>query len=269
MQKITNRQPPTASPESHTPLRQGRAAGLMRRYAAGVAETIAETVWPTRCAVCDIPGEVLCDACRLALPYVDWWRACPRCGAPFGQVQCSECNTVMLAAQGRDRPPYDGCASAVVYDDAVARIVRTWKDAGERRLAATMADRMVLFVPPVWLADNPVVVPIPATATALRRRGFDHGAELAGEVAVRLGLKTASLFARPCARDQRSLARHGRISNVEGRFALLPGTAVPTSVLVVDDVCTTGSTLFAATDALRAHADGEATVRCLTFARVW
>ena len=252
---------------SHAPIRHQHAAELARRYAAGVAETLAETLWPTRCAVCDMPGEVLCRACQLNLAYVDWWRACPRCGAPFGLVQCSECNTIMLAAQGRDHPPYDACASAVVYNDAAARIVRTWKDAGERRLVAVMANLMTPYVPPSWLADKPVVVSVPATAAALRRRGFDHGVDLAHELAIKLGLTTASLFARPRARDQRSLARHGRIANVEGRFALLPGIEAPASVLVVDDVCTTGSTLFAATDALRAG--GAATVRCLTFARVW
>ena len=50
-------------------------------------------------------------------------------------------------------------------------------------------------------------------------------------------------------------------------FSILPGATVPTRVLLIDDVYTTGATLFAATDALMAA--GAAQVRCLTFARAW
>lgn len=242
-------------------------AQATRRYGRGAAEAIAETLWPTRCAVCDTPGEVLCAPCSLNLQHIDWWRACPRCGAPFGRVQCSECNDVMLASSGREEPPFDACASAVAFDDAAARIVRTWKDAGERRLAGAMAALMAPMVPPSWRAEQPVVVPVPATAAAVRRRGFDHGAELAAAVASCLGLDAVPLLAPPRARDQRALARRGRLANMEGRFIPLPGASAPPSAIVIDDVYTTGATLFAAADAVRAA--GARTVRCLTFARVW
>lgn len=192
-----------------------RTAGLYGREAA---EAIAETLWPTRCAVCDTPGEVLCAPCSLNLSHIDWWRACPRCGAPFGRVQCSECNDVLMSAAGRDEPPFDACASAVAFDDAAARIVRTWKDAGERRLAGAMATLMAPMAPPSWLADRPCIVPVPATAAARRRRGFDHGEELAQALADRLGLAVAPVLARPRSRDQRALARRDRLANMEGRF---------------------------------------------------
>lgn len=238
-----------------------------RAYGEAASIVLAETLWPTRCAVCDLPGDVLCPECRRRLPFLDWWRACPRCGAPFGRVQCSECNAVTMAALGRDEPPFDACASPVVYDDGAARIVRTWKDAGERRLAATMAGLMASVASPAWLAEELTVVPVPATAAAVRRRGFDHGADLADELAARLGLPTAPLLARPRSIDQRRLTRQDRIRNMERRFRALPGASAPDSVLLVDDVYTTGATLFAAADALRAA--GAERVRCITFARVF
>lgn len=236
-------------------------------YVHAAGEAAAETLWPTRCAVCDLPGDVLCATCRRDLAHLDWWRACPRCGAPFGRVQCSECNAVMLAASGRDEPSFDGCASAVVYDDAAARIVRTWKDAGERRLVEDMADLMAAVVPPSWRAERPAVVPVPATSAAVRRRGFDHGSELASAVASRIGTPVCPLLARPRSRDQRALARRGRIANMEGRFLALPGANAPDAALIVDDVFTTGSTIFAAADAVRAA--GAHRIYALTFARVW
>lgn len=257
------------SRSSHGPSRPAlervrREAELYGRFAA---EAVAETLWPTRCAVCDEPGKVLCARCRMMLPHLDWWRACPRCGAPFGRVQCSECNPVVLGASGLDEPPFDGCASAVVYGDDAARVVRTWKDAGERRLVDEMASLMAPVAPPAWLEDQPVVVPVPATSAALRRRGFDHGSDLARATAGILGLEAAPLLARPRSRDQRTLARRGRIANMEGRFLALPGADAPEAALIVDDVYTTGSTLFAATQAVRAA--GARRVYALTFARVW
>ncbi|WP_232050842.1 ComF family protein [Arabiibacter massiliensis] len=256
----------TRSPAPARPVlgRVRREAGL---YGRAAAEAVAETLWPTRCAVCDEPGEVLCARCRMMLPHLDWWRACPRCGAPFGRVQCSECNPVVLGASGLDEPPFDGCASAVVYGDDAARVVRTWKDSSERRLVEEMAGLMALVAVPAWLEGRPAVVPVPATSAALRRRGFDHGADLARATAERLGLDVAPLLARPRSRDQRALARRGRIANMEGRFLALPGADAPEAAIIVDDVYTTGSTLFAATQAVRAA--GARRVYGLTFARVW
>ena len=240
-------------------------AGACAPIAAEAAEALAETVWPTRCAICDTPGHVLCDSCRMALAYVDWWRACPRCGAPFGRLQCCECNEVMLAAQGRTRPAFDGMAAAVSFEEGAARIVRTWKDAGERRLASEMARLMLPQVPPAWLAGA-TATPIPASAAARRRRGFDHGRELACAVAGMAGIPMVEALARPRTFDQRALGRRGRIHNLQGRFQTLPGATVPDRILLIDDVCTTGSTMNAACDALRAA--GAVELHCLVFARV-
>ena len=72
-------------------------------YAEAAAQAVAETLWPTRCAICDEPGELLCERCKSELPFIDLWRACPICGAPWGHTQCTECNPVMLAATGREK----------------------------------------------------------------------------------------------------------------------------------------------------------------------
>ena len=55
----------------------------------------------------------------------------PRCGAPFGRVQCCECNEVMLAAQGRTQPAFDGMAAAVSFEEGAARIVAPGKTPGK------------------------------------------------------------------------------------------------------------------------------------------
>ena len=232
----------------------------------GAGEAVAETLWPTRCAVCDRPGELICAQCRAHLRYIEWWRACPRCGAPMGRVQCCECNSVMMQALERDEPSFDAMASVVEYDEAAARIVRAWKDAGERRLGREMALMMARAIPAEWLIGAPVATPVPATKAALRRRGFDHTAELAREVARLLGITYAETLARPATHDQRALGRKGRARNLNGSFQAAARARVAPYLLLIDDVCTTGATVNAAADALREA--GAQTIRCLTFARV-
>ena len=57
-----------------------------RAYTFGslAKEALFETLWPTRCCVCDLPGAVLCERCERALSRLDRWQACPRCGARTG-----------------------------------------------------------------------------------------------------------------------------------------------------------------------------------------
>lgn len=227
------------------------------------AEAAAEALWPTRCVLCDTLGAVLCDRCAAALPAIDWWRACRRCGSPFGLVQCDMCNPVALGRLGREDLPFAACASAVAFDDDTGKIVRVFKDQGEQRLSRVMASAMAPMVPSGWRFD--AVTFVPATLAAFRRRGFDHASLVARDVAGELGVPCVSALARPKTRDQRSLTGSQRIANLAGRFKELEG-GLPARILLVDDVCTTGATLCAATDALLAAGCEE--VRCLTFARV-
>ena len=162
-----------------TPLPPPPARGLARAIRDFAADMVTETLYPTRCAVCDKPGAVLCGSLRRSAPYIDALTACPRCGAPFGVVQCSECTSVLMEPFGYKEPPYDEMASALVLTEAVRRIVTEYKDQNERGLARPMAQIMARYLPPRWMGAAPVVTFVPATAAARRRRGFDHAEHLA------------------------------------------------------------------------------------------
>lgn len=235
-----------------------------QRWSERAFEIVAETLWPTRCAVCDAPGSPLCPSCSRRLPYIDVLKACPRCGAPFGRVQCTECNTVMMAPFGYERPPYDGAASALLLTEEARRIVTVYKDQGERSLARPMAAIMARYVTPEWLQGAAVGF-VPATPAARRRRGFDHAEHLARELSWMLDAPFAPVLAPPRRRDQRTLSRAGRIDNMRSSLATLPGATVPPCIILVDDVCTTGATLFAASKALRKG--GAEQIYAITFAR--
>ncbi len=235
----------------------------VRRAARFAAEVAAETLWPTRCALCDMPGAVLCEHCAQVLPIIDYWCACPRCGSPYGLVQCDLCNPVALDRIGRKALPFEACASAVVFDNNTGQLVRVFKDQGEQRLSAVLAAMMVRMVVPTWPFD--AITFVPATLGASRFRGFDHAELIARDVARLLDVSCVETLARPKTRDQRALSGSQRIKNLAGKFSALD-CVLPSRVLLVDDVFTTGATLCAATDALRAAGCTE--VYALTFARV-
>ena len=106
---------------------------------------------------------------------------------------------------------------------------------------------------------------VPATPGARRRRGFDHAELLARELSWIIGAEWAPLLAAPRRLDQRRLSRTARIQNMRASMRALPGATIPPAIILVDDVCTTGSTLMAAVEALRKG--GAHTVYCATFAR--
>lgn len=253
--------------------------GNIRSWAATLQDCVLEALWPTRCTVCDRPGSLLCNTCLRALPYLDPWLACPVCGAAFGRMQCTECTLLTLQRNGMESLPFASCTSALRFTAQSARIPRAFKDHGARGLAPVMAGLMQNALCPEWTKERPCVTFVPATAAAVQRRGFDHMEELATALACTLGLTCRTLLPRPRSTDQRGLSRAQRFANMRQVFAATGlderstnmhqedlAAPAPPHVLLVDDVMTTGATLFAAASALQAR--GAQTVRCLTFLRV-
>lgn len=240
------------------------------QYRTGVKEVLFEALWPTACLGCNSPQVLLCNQCRKNLGYIDSYAACPVCGAPYGRVQCCECNPVMLDAFGLKAVPYDTCKSAVLFDGVASRLVTLYKDRGEQRLAPLIAAIMAAYLSPHDTLNrhmHPAALAyIPASAKAVHARGFDHIRLIAQHLSERSGLSLIDLFERPKAKDQRALTRRMRYENMKGRFILKPGVGMPNSVLLIDDVYTTGSTLISASETLITH--GVEHVHCLTFARV-
>lgn len=280
------------------------------------ASSLAEALWPTRCCLCDAPGILLCAACRSNLSYIDYWRACPLCGGPLGTVQCTECNSHTLRSFEGARYPFDSCTSPVLLDDASRRVVLTFKDGGETRLAEEIAAIIADCIPRSWragdaeslrarqadeargpalpqrptrraLSPDPretglpqAVFFVPASKRAFRRRGFDHAEILAKRLSEIMGLPCWTPLLRPEAKDQRALGRQERALNAGGSFKTVPVRsrqawsmsenrlrALPESVVLVDDVFTSGSTLAAASKELKNL--GVARVHAVTFARTW
>lgn len=217
---------------------------------------LAELLFPTRCACCERPGQLLCADCAAALPLIDPARACLRCGAPDGRGGCRECS-------GR-RFRFSEARCAGSLDAGLARCVVMLKDGGETRLARVLGELVAAAAADQadW-AD--AVVPVPASRRAVARRGFDHALLLAEETSRALGVPVARSLAWGSAVDQRGLGRDARRANVARAFRAMG--EVPVRALLLDDVITTGATLDAAAGVLLGA--GAREVRAVSVARKW
>lgn len=133
-------------------------------------------------------------------------------------------------------------------------------------MAHFMAYLMAACIPHSWLTskDTPVLVPIPARKAAVRRRGYDHLSLLVNELQIITALPHLNALEASDRHDQRSLDAKERLQNMKDSFAVRI-TPVPKRVILIDDVFTTGATLFAAAEALRNAGTRE--VYGLTFIR--
>ena len=201
---------------------------------------------PQRCVVCGTGGAQLCAVCRDALPRLEP-PLCARCGAPtaWPVERCRECSGRRLA--------FASARAAVVYDDAARRLVAAWKERGLRRLA----DDVAALLPP---AQGDVVTFVPPDGRRRLERGYHPAERLARAAAERWGLPCEPLLSRHGpSRRQRGLSLAERRRNVAGAFR---SKAAPATVVLVDDVYTTGATANSAARAL-----GAGTVYVVTFAR--
>ena len=176
---------------------------------------------------------------------------CAVCSAPAWGV-CVACRQVIAAAV----PHYVHRASLDVplvaaneYRPLLDKLVPSFKDDGALHLTGPLARRLAVAVGCLSVSDLPCLVPVPSLATAVRRRGLDHGAVLASSASRLLCCEWRALLSRTTGgADQRSLGALGRHLNVEGSMRARPFTK---PVIVVDDVCTTGASLVEALRALR------------------
>lgn len=236
----------------------------------------AETIWPTRCAICDKTGFLLCPKCAANLSFIDSNKSCNVCGEPFGKIQCCGCSPIDKTLTEEEKvnykPNYRQCLSVVRLDKNSGRIVALCKDAGERRLSAVMAYFMSKTIPRFWIDENTFIAYIPSSKDAVTRRGFDHCELLAKELSAILKIPYIKCFESPKSKDQRNLGRIDRAKNLKGIFSLLKNARnfmndSNPNIILIDDVYTTGSTLNSAAKVLKNS--GANKIYCITFARTF
>lgn len=215
---------------------------------------LLDLVFPRRCVVCGTDGAPLCEACEARLERLGR-PCCERCGAPtaWPVERCREC-------AGR-RIAFARARAAVAYDDAAKKLVGAWKERGQRALAELAAELVEGAVPRPGAS---AITFVPADHDRLLLRGHNPAQRLAVALGARWQLPVAALLRRaPGRAPQKGLTLAERRRNVRGAFS--PSRPAPSTVVLVDDVYTSGATVSAAATALRTG--GASRIEVVTFAR--
>lgn len=194
-----------------------------------------ESLLPSHCAGCGSGGSLFCADCRrrivpLAQP------ACPLClAATDDGLPCTECRAAPR--------PLAGLRAVGRHEDPLRQAIHRFKYDGWHTLAAPLGE---LLVPTLVDTPRPTrIIAVPSHPFRLSERGYDHAELLARRVAAHLDvpLDTGTAFRiRATAHQARQTTPVERRTNVAGAFLAQP-LPPRTTVLLVDDVYTTGSTM--------------------------
>jgi len=240
---------------------------VMKR-ASTLGAGVLDFILPPRCAACGVRildhGHLCGDCWRTLSPIAP--PVCEGCGIPFDTpiddgALCGGCL--------KDRPAFDWARAAVTYEGLGRELVLKLKHGAAGAVVPVMAAMMAAAVGPDRQVD--MIIPVPLHRWRLLARRFNQSQLLASGLEARLGVPCRPLVLRRvrATASQGGKTKKGRIRNVSGAFAVSPtdrDSLAGKSILLVDDVHTTGATASACAATLKAA--GAADVGVVAFARV-
>ena len=237
--------------------RSGEAGHSWAKKLSRAIGAALDLLFPPSCAVCHSEGSFLHDGCVAALPRLEQ-PYCGLCAGPGGASRCTWC----VAAP----PAYDGIRAPLLMEGAVRDMVYGLKYRNLRASAPELARLMAAHLESATLAAD-LLIPVPLHRRRERERGYNQSRLLARELSVLTGIPVSERALRRTRDTPPQVAMSGheeRRRNMEGAFECAESVAGQ-SVLLVDDVVTTGSTMSACAGPLKAA--GASSVWGLVLAR--
>lgn len=205
----------------------------------GATAALLDLLFPPRCAACrelldaheaPVPAMTLCVPCGGTLEPLT--EGCGRCAVSGATGTCADCSAHV--------PSFDRVQALWVYGGAIARVLHRYKYEDEPSLAEPLGRRLAALE----LRAPDVVAPVPLHGSRSRARTFDQAFWLAKVLARERGWRLDPDLLERTRATQRQVGRQRdeRWENVARAFAVRADVR-GLSVLLVDDVVTTGATV--------------------------
>ena len=236
----------------------------VRRLAKAGISKLLDFALPARCAGCGTIVEQVHSFCPDCWTQIEFLgdSGCSTCGLPLEATEAELCGVCIA------KPPRIArTRSAVAYGELSRSIAIRLKYGRKVALARTMAR----FMAPLVRRDEKgaILVPVPLHRSRLWNRGFNQSALVASELCRATGLPSQPRLLRRVRRTPalKGMSVSQRRRTVSGAFRVDPAVDLEgRTVVLVDDVLTTGSTAEACAKALRKA--GAARIELVSWARV-
>lgn len=215
---------------------------------------ILDFIYPRSCQLCSkkvdrLEGN-LCSSCLMRVPFLPVQGCCAVCSRPVegfsGSYVCDECM--------RDKPHFDKAVQAVHFSGSTRQIILDYKFKGKYYLSVDFA---------LWLDaaararlqvnEIDAVVPVPLKKDSFYKRDYNHAELLAKHIAKMFDRKLVNGLVRiGNPKRQSSLGEKERRENVKNTFMVAkPSLVKGRTILLVDDIMTTGATFSEASRILK------------------
>lgn len=226
---------------------------MMNRLAE-IPAAVGELIWPRTCHSCGVPlsahQHFICDVCMASLPRV------PYGGKEEGSLHINDTEGRLAACRALVK-----AGSWIYYGrhEPSSQLLQDMKYRGCRRLARHLGRLMAAELETTGIFQGAdCIVPVPLHFMRRLKRGYNQSRVLAEGVSEITGLPVidALLARRHTSQTHMTYAR--RLTNVRGIYSINPRSPLARDgakykhILLLDDVCTTGSTLLNCADALTA-----------------
>jgi ComF family protein len=232
-----------------------------------VLENVTAVLFPARCAGCQsllAPGRAWCSGCWTALASAAARPYCPTCGANLGPHQeldsesrCPGCKKPKKSKNGKPEKiplPWERICRLGVYESSLSRAIIHFKYHHGIQVGNLLGDMVgQVLKEQEWVDSVQALCPVPIHWTRRMTRGFNQAQVLAERISPIAGLPVLTLLrrVRPTVK-QVGLSAKARMENLEGAFEVKENWPLEgTSLCLIDDVMTTGSTLLEAARTLR------------------
>jgi len=235
-----------------------------------IGKSLINLIYPNQCEVCraalgPFKKTGLCNICRDRIKLIQL-PSCGLCGRQLkkntgSMKHCRDCVNADFY--------FERNWAACRYNGVLKECIHLFKFKDRRNLLPVFGELMVSFARRhIRLSDFEQIVPVPLHRAKIRERGFNQAGALAGAFSknVSIPCATGCLIKVRRTHPQNELSKEKRMQNLKGAFRVSsPSLLKNKSILLIDDVFTTGSTLNECAGA--ALASGARRVECLVLAR--
>jgi len=258
---------------------------MILRKTSSLLQRISRHLLPSSCILCGQANSEhtnLCQLCRHSLPFIQ--HGCSRCALPFPASVTStntHASSCKLCGRCQHHPPYfDQIFAPLTYEFPTDHLMNRFKHQGKFACGALLCDLLIDYLKdspaqnsieqkkiPATVAD--FIVPIPLHWQRQFHRGFNQADWIARRISRQLQIPINQRLVSRIAHtpSQQGLNRKQRLNNLRESFQIRPSQrnniVREKTILLVDDVMTTGSTFNIIAKLLKANGAAKVMGACL------